>query len=359
VLTVLVPWGTDGMATRTARAVLAHAEPCARLVFSMGWHAARDARDRYTAANRITTALLGLTARLTGRADIADHKRAAEMVYRSDRDWTVVRAADLEDGPSEGMPLWAPHVGDPRLRANRLRRTDFALFMVRALTDPAFVREAPAIAGRGNAPVTQRDAFFFVGPIGLTPPKTETIMTHSAQTPAFLRLAGLLYLVIIVCGISAEVLFRGPLVDFADPAATASAIRNATGSCSSLAYRRRHRHGGRGCGALAILLYVIFPPGRPGARARGDGVPADPVGDDRDEPDAHAVRVSPDLGRAGHHRRRLPCQAEATGAALRSTFTPTATTSASSSSRINSLLTGLLIWRLRPVPTPHRRGDRP
>jgi uncharacterized protein YbjT (DUF2867 family) len=158
VLTVLVPWGTDGMATRTARAVLAHAEPCALLVFSMGWHAARDARDRYTAANRITTALLGLTARLTGRADIADHKRAAEMVYRSDRDWTVVRAADLEDGPSEGMPLWAPHVGDPRLRANRLRRTDFALFMVRALTDPAFVREAPAIVGRGNAPVTQRDA---------------------------------------------------------------------------------------------------------------------------------------------------------------------------------------------------------
>jgi uncharacterized protein YbjT (DUF2867 family) len=158
VLTVLVPLGTEGMATRTARAVLAHAEPGARLVFSMGWHAARDARDRYTLANRITTALIGLTARLTGRADLADHKRAASLVYGSDRDWTVVRAADLEDGPSDGMPLWARHVGDPRLRANRLRRTDFALFMVHALTEPAFVREAPAIVGRSNASVAEHGA---------------------------------------------------------------------------------------------------------------------------------------------------------------------------------------------------------
>ena len=153
VLTVLVPWGKDGMATRTARAVLDHAEPEARLVFSMGWHAARDARDRYTIANRVSATLVGLTARLTGMADMGDHKRAASLVYRSDREWTVVRAADLEDGPSEGMPIWAPHVGDPRLRSNRLRRTDFALFMVRALTSPAFVRDAPAIVGRGSVSV--------------------------------------------------------------------------------------------------------------------------------------------------------------------------------------------------------------
>ena len=158
VLTVLVPWGTDGMATRTARAVLDHADPGARLVFSMGWHAARDARDRYALLDRIKTGLMALAVRLTGTANLADHKRAATLVYGSDRDWTVVRAADLQDGASEGLPVWALHVGDPLLKSNRVRRTDFALFMVHALTDPAFVREAPAIVGRGSAPAVDHGA---------------------------------------------------------------------------------------------------------------------------------------------------------------------------------------------------------
>lgn len=151
VLTVLVPWGTDGMATRTAAGVLSAAEPGARLVFSTGWHAARDALDRYPLAERIKIGLIGAAMRLTGFADIADHKRAARLVYASDRDWTVVRAADLEDGESEGLPVWAPHVGAPILRSNRVRRTDFARFMVEALTDPALVREAPAIVSRASA----------------------------------------------------------------------------------------------------------------------------------------------------------------------------------------------------------------
>ena len=158
VLIVLVPWGTDGMATRTARAVLDHADPGARLVFSMGWHAARDARDHYALLDRIKTGLIGLAVRLSGMADLADHKRAAALVYGSDRDWTVVRAADLEDGASEGLPVWALHVGDPLLKSNRVRRTDFALFMVHALTDPAFVREAPAIVGRSSAPAVDHGA---------------------------------------------------------------------------------------------------------------------------------------------------------------------------------------------------------
>lgn len=151
VLTVLVPWGTTGMATRTAAGVLASADPGARLVFSMGWHAARDARDRYSLAERIKNALIGVAVRMTGYADIADHKRAAGLVYASKRDWTVVRAADLEDGPSEGLPVWAAHVGDPILRSNRVRRTDFALFMVQALSDPGLVQEAPAIVSRASA----------------------------------------------------------------------------------------------------------------------------------------------------------------------------------------------------------------
>lgn len=78
-------------------------------------------------------------------------------------------------------------------------------------------------------------------------------MTYS---PATLRLAGLLYLAIIVCGISAEVLFRGPLVDFDDPSATVSAIKNAIGTfrlaiAADIVMATADA-------ALAILLYVIF-----------------------------------------------------------------------------------------------------
>jgi hypothetical protein len=46
-LVVLVPFGVDGYATGTAQAVLDHAPPGARLVFSCGWHITRDGRDVY------------------------------------------------------------------------------------------------------------------------------------------------------------------------------------------------------------------------------------------------------------------------------------------------------------------------
>ena len=47
-LTVLVPWGVQQYATGTAQAVLDHAKPGARLVFSCGWHISRDGKDRYS-----------------------------------------------------------------------------------------------------------------------------------------------------------------------------------------------------------------------------------------------------------------------------------------------------------------------
>ncbi|GGL70808.1 DUF4386 domain-containing protein [Wenxinia marina] len=51
----------------------------------------------------------------------------------------------------------------------------------------------------------------------------------SPFAPLTARRAGLLYLVIIVCGLSAELALRGPLVDLADAAGTADAIRAAPG----------------------------------------------------------------------------------------------------------------------------------
>ncbi len=148
VLTVLVPWGSDGMATKMASAVLEHAEPGARLVFSCGWHVTKDASDRYPLKDRLITWVFGRIAKLTRMADIDDQEAAARLVFASDRDWTVVRASDLEEGESEGLPIWAEHVGDPVLATNRTRRTDFALFMINALTDPGLSRKAPAIVSR-------------------------------------------------------------------------------------------------------------------------------------------------------------------------------------------------------------------
>lgn len=75
---------------------------------------------------------------------------AARRIFASDRRWTVVRGSDLEEGESQGLPVWSRHVGDPILESNLTRRTDFALFMVEALTDDSLVREAPAIVGRLN-----------------------------------------------------------------------------------------------------------------------------------------------------------------------------------------------------------------
>ncbi len=148
VLTVLVPWGVRGYATGTARAVLDHAEPAARLVFSCGWHITRDGLDRYSLLLRLIVALFGPIARLLRVADLDDQVRACDAVFASDTAWTVVRGSDLREGPSEGLPVWARHVGDPVLRRNLTHRVDYARFMVHALTDPELVREAPAISGR-------------------------------------------------------------------------------------------------------------------------------------------------------------------------------------------------------------------
>jgi hypothetical protein len=146
VLTVLVPWGVQGYATGTAQAVLDFADPQARLVFSCGWHISKDGKDNYSRAFLGMVAVFGWLARILRFADLNDQVEACRRVFDSQRPWTVVRGSDLEEGDSEGLPLWRPHVGDPAIAHNRTRRTDFALFMVEALTDDRLIHEAPAIA---------------------------------------------------------------------------------------------------------------------------------------------------------------------------------------------------------------------
>lgn len=147
VLTVLVPWGVQQYATGTAQAVLDFAPPGARLIFSCGWHITRDGKDVYSRKLRIFVRVFGWLARLLRFADLDDQVEACRRVFASNTRWTVVRGSDLEEGESEGLPVWSRHVGDPVLASNRTRRVDFALFMVAALEDDSLVQEAPAIVG--------------------------------------------------------------------------------------------------------------------------------------------------------------------------------------------------------------------
>ena len=148
VLVVLVPRGVHGYSSGTAQAVLDYAEPGARLVFSCGWHITRDGQDVYSWRLKALVNVAGRLARLARVADLDDQVEACQRIFASDTRWTVVRGSDLEEGDSQGLPVWSRHVGDPVLGSNITRRVDFALFMVEALENDDLVHEAPAIVSR-------------------------------------------------------------------------------------------------------------------------------------------------------------------------------------------------------------------
>ena len=148
VLTVLVPFGVDGYSSGTAQAVLDHALPDARLVFSCGWHITLDGQDVYSRKMMWGVAAASWLGRLFRAVDIDDQVEACRRIFASDTLWTVVRGSGLEDGESQGLPVWSRHVGDPILESDITRYVDFALFMIEALKDDELIHEAPAIVGR-------------------------------------------------------------------------------------------------------------------------------------------------------------------------------------------------------------------
>ena len=146
VLTVLVPMGVHHYSSGTAQAVLDYA-PEARLVFSCGWHITRDGQDVYSWKIKFLVNVAGRLARLAGKVDLDDQVEACRRVFASNARWTVVRGSELEEGESQGLPVWSRHVGDPILASNITRRVDFALFMVAALENDELIHETPAIVG--------------------------------------------------------------------------------------------------------------------------------------------------------------------------------------------------------------------
>ncbi|MBL0177421.1 MAG: NAD(P)H-binding protein [Ignavibacteria bacterium] len=146
VLTVLWPWGVHQYSSGTAQAVLDFAPPGARLIFSCGWHITMDGRDVYSRMFKLMEKVTARIGRMLRAVDVYDQIEACRRVFASDTRWTVVRGSDLEEGESQGLPVWSRHVGDPVLASNLTRRTDFALFMVAALENDELVHEAPAIS---------------------------------------------------------------------------------------------------------------------------------------------------------------------------------------------------------------------
>jgi hypothetical protein len=147
VLTVLVPWGIQQYSSGTAQAVLDLAEPGARLIFSCGWHISRDGKDVYSWKLKTFVKVFGVIARFFRLVELDDQVEACRRIFESDSQWTVVRGSDLEEGESQGLPVWSRHVGDPILKSNLTRRVDFALFMVAAIENDELIHEAPAIVG--------------------------------------------------------------------------------------------------------------------------------------------------------------------------------------------------------------------
>jgi hypothetical protein len=147
VLTVLFPWGNQHSSSGTAQAVLDYAPPDARLIFSCGWHISRDGKDVYPPSMGREEKIARWLTRIIPIVDIDDQVEACRRVFASDTRWTVVRGSDLEEGESQGLPVWSRHVGDPVLASNLTRRVDYALFMVEALTNDKLIHEAPAIVG--------------------------------------------------------------------------------------------------------------------------------------------------------------------------------------------------------------------
>ena len=127
--------------------MLDHARPGARLVFSCGWHITRDGQDVYSRTFKSLVWGVSWIGRLTRMVELDDQVEACRRVFASDTRWTVVRGSGLEEGESQGLPVWSRHVGDPILASNITRRVDFALFMVEALENDELVHEAPAIVG--------------------------------------------------------------------------------------------------------------------------------------------------------------------------------------------------------------------
>lgn len=153
VLTVLVPWGVKHYATGTAQAVLDYARPGARLIFSCGWHITRDGQDVYSPMFLRVVKVATVLARFLRMVDIDDQVEACRRIFASNTRWTVVRGSDLEEGKSQGLPLWSRHIGDPILASNLTpASTSRCSWWLHLKTKPSYERRPLSLAAKRLLP---------------------------------------------------------------------------------------------------------------------------------------------------------------------------------------------------------------
>jgi uncharacterized protein YbjT (DUF2867 family) len=73
----------------------------------------------------------------------ADVREMERVVRASALDWTLVRPTRLVNGPGTGELRIRDRYPAPGL--TRIARADVAQFMIGALTEPGYIRQAPAI----------------------------------------------------------------------------------------------------------------------------------------------------------------------------------------------------------------------
>ncbi len=73
-----------------------------------------------------------------------DKLRQEELIIASDRDWVIVRPGVLTNGDAQGNYRHGPKVGN-YFWPGRIRRADVADFMLKQLTDDAYVGAAPGV----------------------------------------------------------------------------------------------------------------------------------------------------------------------------------------------------------------------
>src|SRR5215213_7520598 len=147
VLVVLVPRGVHGYSTGTAQAVLDHAPPGARLVFSCGWHITLDSQDVYSWKLRALVKIGGPLARLARFADLDDQVEACRRVFASDTRWTCA-AATSRRARARACPSGAGTWAIPSSKAtSRAASTSPSSWWTHSRTTNSSTRP-PAIVGR-------------------------------------------------------------------------------------------------------------------------------------------------------------------------------------------------------------------
>lgn len=113
-----------------------------RRLIQISTAAHRDPKDGFA----LNVRAFALLFKVIARKGFEDIKATAELITKSDLEWTLVRVPNLKDGPAAGG-IDTGWYGKTRL-GMKLSRGNLAKFLVEQVSDTSFIRAAPGIADR-------------------------------------------------------------------------------------------------------------------------------------------------------------------------------------------------------------------